>query len=313
MQLDAIFKQVKPILQTAALLSFCWVIHSFHATSQAIGGLFLALIIAARGYRHSSLSASGAVAAAVVGWATVAPSFRAGIVLLSFFFVSSQFTKLGEEEKQVDEAHKTGGQRDWKQVCCNALLPAMFTVAAGVLSGGLDAPLRAATAPTLTALYGAFLGYFSCCCGDTWASELGQLSAQEPRLITTLRPVRKGTNGGVTVAGFLASMAGGLFIGVVFYSAGVFSPSGNFAAAVPQWQLIPVGLAAGLVGSIIDSILGATVQFTGYNRETGKITGRVGAEVTLISGMPLLDNNGVNVMSATLTAVLTALVALRLF
>lgn len=313
-QWTSIYKTIKPVLQISALVGYSALIHAFHATSQAIGGLFLALIVAAYGYRKSSLSASGAVAAALIGWATLAPSFRAGLVLLAFFFVSSKFTELREEEKAVDDSHKSGGgQRDWKQVACNGLIPAILTVTAGILTGGMDGPLRPATAPVLASLYAGFLGYFGCCCGDTWASELGQLSPEEPRLITTLRPVRKGTNGGVTWAGLGASVAGGLFIGLVFYTFGVISPSSNSAAAIQQWKLIPLGLAAGLVGSIIDSILGATVQFTGYNRTTGKITGRNGPDVTAISGLAVLDNNLVNAVSATMTAALTALAALRLF
>ncbi len=55
--------------------------------------------------------------AVLVGWATLSSSFRGGLTLATFFFTSSKLTQIGEEEKAVDEEHKKGGQRDWKQVC----------------------------------------------------------------------------------------------------------------------------------------------------------------------------------------------------
>ena len=68
------------------------------------------------------------------------------------------------------------------------------------------------------------LGSLGCCAGDTWASELGTVlnisldSKQEPRLITQpWRHVPKGTNGGVSLVGLIASFAGGLVVGVAFY------------------------------------------------------------------------------------------------
>lgn len=62
-------------------------------------------------------------------------------------------------------------------------------------------------------LYAGYVGFFACCTADTWASELGILSTSDPFLITTLKRVPKGTNGGVSGLGFMASLAGGLAIG----------------------------------------------------------------------------------------------------
>jgi uncharacterized membrane protein len=80
------------------------------------------------------------------------------------------------------------------------------------------------------------------------------------------------------------------------------SPTGSGvagAALAQQWrQMLALGTGAGLVGSLIDSLLGATIQFTGYNRATGKVTGRPGPDVSPIGGMAVLDNNMVSLLSS---------------
>jgi hypothetical protein len=115
-----------------------------------------------------------------------------------------------------------------------------------------------------TPLAAAFIGYYACCGGDTWASELGVLSATPPRLITSPNTVVKpGTNGGVTPLGLVASGAGGLAVGLAFYLGGLIVPlvTGRFELALrfaTQWPVLAIGAGAGIVGSLVDSVLGAT-------------------------------------------------------
>lgn len=50
------------------------------------------------------------------GTSSLACSWRMGITLLAFFGASSRLTQFREELKDVDESHRTGGQRNWQQV-----------------------------------------------------------------------------------------------------------------------------------------------------------------------------------------------------
>ena len=147
----------------------------------------------------------------------------------------------------------------------------------------------------------AFISSISCCCGDTWASEIGSVLGNSPRLITTWRRVPRGTNGAVSVPGLVASAMGGLLIGVVFFIT-QWLLLGEATVATPQWLVLPLATAAGLIGSIIDSLLGAILQFSGIDGQ--HISHSPGAGVKHIAGRNVLSNNSVNLLSSLLVAVM---------
>ena len=73
-----------------------------------------------------------------------------------------------------------------------------------------------------------------------------------------------GTNGGVSVAGLFASVLGGLIVGVTYYLTLLLSINHRLLYKSPsQWPIVLQGMICGFIGSLIDSFLGATVQFSG--------------------------------------------------
>jgi uncharacterized protein (TIGR00297 family) len=96
------------------------------------------------------------------------------------------------------------------------------------------------------------LGYFgaiSAALADTLSSEIGYYSKKQPVLITTLKKVPRGTDGGITLLGEIAALFGGTVIGAVYYYA--YPQQIIFALLV---------MIAGLVGSNADSLAGALFE-----------------------------------------------------
>ena len=149
---------------------------------------------------------------------------------------------------------------------------------------------------------------------DTFSSELGILAQTTPFLITTpWKRVPRGTNGGVTIDGLLYGALGSFLLTFMAILALYFSPP---RAAMPPATAAMLTFM-GLMGSVIDSLLGALVQATVTDKKTGRVVEGPGGQRVKVDaggsraqiGLDLLTNNGVNFVMAATTSVLAMLAA----
>lgn len=239
------------------------------------------------------------------------------VSLLVFFVTSSKATKFRSSRKRVlEEDFKEGGQRNWVQVFCNggvaaqlALLYAMETGIAGEIPINFVADFNASWFAI------SVLASLACANGDTWASEIGSVvSKEDPILITSLRRVPRGTNGGVTLVGLIVSALGGIVVGIGFYlTIFICANRESLQSSPAQWPVIIIGLFAGFFGSVIDSLIGATLQYSGIDTKTGKVVETPAEGVHHISGIRLFDNHSVNLLSTLMTALITPQIAIALW
>ena len=255
-------------------------------------GLVLSLLIAFLAWRRDSLSQSGAVGALVVGTLIFGLGGWVWGVLLAVFFISSSLlSHFKEREKAaVAEKFEKGHRRDMGQVLANGGLGAVIAL--------LSVVVPESAVPTGTWFF-LFLGVMATVTADTWASELGTLSKGAPRLITNGRAVEVGTSGGVSPLGTGVSFAGGLLIGL---TAGLLAPVAGllpWSAALP---LALIGALSGAAGSLIDSLMGATIQQIYFcdtcQKETERRLHRCGTTTRPLRGWAWMHNDMVNLISS---------------
>jgi uncharacterized protein (TIGR00297 family) len=248
---------------------------------QILYGFLLAILVAYLAYRAHSLSRSGAVAATIVGTIIFGiGGWQWAVLLLTFFITSSGLSRLFKKRKvDLNEKFSKGHERDAGQVFGNGGLATFF------------AALHAFYPESILPWIG-FAASLAAVNADTWATELGVLNPTPPRLITNLtKRVEKGTSGGVSLFGTLASLLGSA---VIALPAIFLSPS----SALSTNYLLLITLA-GLAGSFFDSLLGATVQAMYFCPTDQKETEKhplhtCGTETIHIRGWKWLDNDWVN-------------------
>lgn len=267
---------------------------------QVIVGLIASAAIAFFAYRRRALSTSGAYGAILVGTMTFGfGGWTWGLVLITFFALSTLLSRYRQADKrQMGNKFAKGGRRDLGQVLANGGLASFIA-------------LLYWSHPT-SLLLAAFLGSVATVTADTWGTEVGVLSRDPPRLITTGDRVSPGTSGGVTLLGTAASTLGALAIGLVAYLlTGVEALRSGDTAAHLSW-IIPTTLLSGLLGSLFDSLLGATAQGIFYcarcQVKTEKEVHGCGLRTSQARGWRWLNNDMVNFLSAMCGALLAMVI-----
>ncbi len=255
-------------------------------------GFLLAIFIAFLAYKARSLNQSGALAAAFTGTIIFGiGGWQWAILLLTFFITSSALSRAFKKRKQgLDEKFSKGHERDAGQVFGNGGVATLF------------AALHFFFPESILPWVG-FAATLAAVNADTWATELGVLNPNPPRMITNFnKVVEKGTSGGISLIGTLASLTGSALIAFLA------------SLLTDNWSLFPLITFAGLAGSLFDSLLGGTVQAMYYcpthQKETEKHPLHTcGTETVHTRGWKWLDNDWVNFACGAF-GVVTALIAM---
>jgi uncharacterized protein (TIGR00297 family) len=179
------------------------------------------------------------------------PWHSALLPLLALVGLTVLSTRLGRRRKEfLGTAEKRQG-RTAAQVAANLGVAAMasslpvqsWLIGSPLFSRGIAPP--PVFAPVLAALAEA--------AADTVSSEIGQVLGGQPRMITTLRRVEPGTDGGISFIGTLAGMA----------ASGIVAAAGSWALG-GGLEIFWISATSGVFGLFFDSLLGATLERRGW-------------------------------------------------
>jgi len=212
-----------------------------------------ALVLGYLAYRAGIADMSGLLSATLVGVLIIAfTDVWWFLLLLTFYLLGGGFTNYKYGYKQsLGIAQGKGGARGYKNVFSNSLVAIVASIGYTIFPHAADIFLY------------IYLGSVATATGDTLASEIGTTYKGKPRMITTLKEVEPGVDGGVSSLGEIAAIFGSMVIALFALLVGVIE--------IDQYCLLGMSIItiSGFVGTNIDSLLGATMQKRGILSNNG--------------------------------------------
>ncbi len=233
-----------------------WLFSSFTyaaipGAAEIIVAVAFPLAIAMASYKLNAADLSGALAGVLSGLLMI---LFGGIgwfaLLLVFFALGTLFTKYKYRYKvDIGAAQTNEGSRGYRNVFGNCLIPLIFVVAYGAI-GNVDVPYLGSVDKAI--FMAGYLGSMATATADTLASEIGSTWRGQPRMITTLKKVKAGTDGAVSLLGEASALFGSAAIAAAAVLLGV--------AGAKAWPAAILTVLGGFLGTNVDSVLGATLQ-----------------------------------------------------
>lgn len=207
-------------------------------------------MLTARGLRH-------ALFLGLLLWTS--GGLRVYSLCFSFLVLGSLATRIGLREKQARGiAEKRGGARGPENLWGAAAAAAVCAVLGAVLPPvvllcGFD---HAVSAFVQSLANIAYVAAISTKMSDTLSSEIGKAYGGDTYLLTTLKKVPRGTEGGVSVEGTLAGVVGSAIAALWAAAVGILAANNGVSVAFA----VLVVVAAAFVATTAESVIGATLQ-----------------------------------------------------
>ncbi len=222
-------------------------------------------LLSALAYWKEVLTWDGSLAAFVVGMVIGIFGDVTWLLLLLFFLLSSflatRYRFALKEAMGVQEGAR--GERRSSNVLANGLAPMAVAAISLVMPAGFPKIVSGIV----------FLSALSEAGADTLASEIGVLS-RHTYLITNLKRVPPGTDGGVSALGQLCAIGAALYTALVGWfvlsNLAVMLGLTRTMPAAASYLLIPT--LVGFAGCQLDSVIGATLERRGIvNKKTNNL------------------------------------------